>query len=68
MQMFLRTTAPRNSAVVAYSNCQDIDTVQHVMTPPSQMGVAVLSVGRPTRRNKSWNPGLSRKASMLGSR
>ena len=32
-----------------------------------QAGVAAASAGRPTRLNRSWNRGLFRKASMLGS-
>jgi hypothetical protein len=32
-----------------------------------QTGVAARSSGGPTRRNRSWKRGLSRKPSMLGS-
>src|SRR6266850_5454954 len=32
-----------------------------------QVGIAAFSGGRPTRRDRSWKRGLSRKPSMLGS-
>lgn len=42
--------------------CEDYDDT------PELMELAVVREGRPTRRNRAWKFGLSRKPSMLGSR